>query len=680
MSDDEAINDPLMDPLSASFADESEEAAPVTHVPYTPFLATEYQAQIDALEASVTSSSRLVGAVEALQPPTPSQTQSQSGFDEDSDAFGAALGRSRTWSSSEAVEQQQPPTETDDLDSDADLPSNVNVNVAAVVNPHIPQKLKPCCKLDSILAQSCPTLFNPLFDSGPIASQQKPAILIEETQKISDAGSSSYTAYIIRLTIPEHDLQLEARHRYSDFESFNRLLRRMHPTLQIPPIPDKQSIADYAVNPLSKPKEDPKLIDSRKRLLQLFLNRVAMHPILKREHIFHGFLEGDRMGKSWAQVLEASGVAHFLKVKDAKKAANSLKLTDSLLKNPDPHFLAAEEYTFKFGQQLGLLTKYQKRMNKHLQDCAQAGTDLGQTYNAWSLTETSVSLQPEIEALGEAFDSTVTSQHKLVHVLEEYVTEPLGTYEKLTTGIEKTLKWRHQLHVDYEASIEGLNGNREYLNQLEATETNAQRIASALRAELGGGNAGQSLGAFGNSTPEPRPATPTAAPVNMEVDDPNDPYASTRRALAGVQGLGQRASTSFSQAASSISNAANKATFPPTSTSILSTFNSFMADKDPETTRRANIEKTREKIRSLESERVTHLSKLGSANEAIQKDLDRFQRDKIHDLRNMLLVYAVANRDHAKRCLEAWKVAKEAVGAGEGVHTDGLTNQDLGTW
>ncbi|ORY41862.1 hypothetical protein BCR33DRAFT_326469 [Rhizoclosmatium globosum] len=166
-----------MDPLSASFADESEEAAPVTHVPYTPFLATEYQAQIDALEASVTSSSRLVGDVEALQPPTQSQTQSQSGFDEDSDAFGAALGRSRTWSSSsssvEPPQQQQPQS---DLDSDADLPSNVNVNVnvAAVVNPHIPQKLKPCCKLDSILAQSCPTLFNPLFDSGPIASQQKP--------------------------------------------------------------------------------------------------------------------------------------------------------------------------------------------------------------------------------------------------------------------------------------------------------------------------------------------------------------------------------------------------------------------------------------------------------------------------------------------------------------------------
>ncbi|ORY41863.1 hypothetical protein BCR33DRAFT_326470 [Rhizoclosmatium globosum] len=162
----------------------------------------------------------------------------------------------------------------------------------------------------------------------------------------------------------------------------------MHPTLQIPPIPDKQSIADYAVNPLSKPKEDPKLIDSRKRLLQLFLNRVAMHPILKREHIFHGFLEGDRMGKSWAQVLEASGVAHFLKVKDAKKAANSLKLADSLLKNPDPHFLAAEEYTSNLVNSLGC-SQISETYEQAFAGLCSAGTDLGQTYNAWSLTETS---------------------------------------------------------------------------------------------------------------------------------------------------------------------------------------------------------------------------------------------------------------------------------------------------
>ncbi|ORY41864.1 hypothetical protein BCR33DRAFT_786605 [Rhizoclosmatium globosum] len=225
------------------------------------------------------------------------------------------------------------------------------------------------------------------------------------------------------------------------------------------------------------------------------------------------------------------------------------------------------------------------------------------------------------------------------HVLEEYVTEPLGTYEKLTTGIEKTLKWRHQLHVDYEASIEGLNGNREYLNQLEATETNAQRIASALRAELGGGNAGQSWEHLETL-------------LQSHVQQLQQQHLSTWKALAGVQGLGQRASTSFSQAASQSQMQPTKPRSRPLPQASSPPSTHSWPTKTPKQPSRQYRENTRK--------------------DSIQKDLDRFQRDKIHDLRNMLLVYAVANRDHAKRCLEAWKVAKEAVGAGEGVHTMGL--------
>ncbi|KAJ3013091.1 UNVERIFIED_CONTAM: hypothetical protein HDU68_000882, partial [Siphonaria sp. JEL0065] len=89
--------------------------------------------------------------------------------------------------------------------------------------------------------------------------------------------------------------------------------------------------------------------------------------------------------------------------------------------------------------------------------------------------------------------------------------------------------------------------------------------------------------------------------------------------------------------------------------------------KDPETTRRHAILRTQEKIRSLESERVASLSRLAFAGDAIQQDLDRFQRDKIVDLRNMLLTCAVANRDHARRCLGAWREASSVINEAGGV-------------
>lgn len=69
-------------------------------------------------------------------------------------------------------------------------------------------------------------------------------------------------------------------------------MSKLYPTLIIPPIPSKQTIGDYAVKQ-GKAKEDVVMIARRKRMLQTFLSRVARHPILSNEHVFHRFLEGE---------------------------------------------------------------------------------------------------------------------------------------------------------------------------------------------------------------------------------------------------------------------------------------------------------------------------------------------------------------------------------------------------
>ena len=81
-------------------------------------------------------------------------------------------------------------------------------------------------------------------------------------------------------------------HRYSEFESFRSSMVKLYPTLIIPPIPSKQSIGEYAVKQ-GKAKEDASMIARRKRMLQTFLNRIAKHPILSNEHVFHRFLDGE---------------------------------------------------------------------------------------------------------------------------------------------------------------------------------------------------------------------------------------------------------------------------------------------------------------------------------------------------------------------------------------------------
>ncbi|KAF7356849.1 Sorting nexin-41 [Mycena venus] len=86
-----------------------------------------------------------------------------------------------------------------------------------------------------------------------------------------------------------------------------------------------------------------------------------------------------------------------------------------------------------------------------------------------------------------------------------------------------------------------------------------------------------------------------------------------------------------------------------------------MMDVDPETARRNGITKARESISQLED--ALHLSAqdLKYSSSTIQADLDRFQRQKVADLREMAISMARTHRDWCKKNLEAWEEAKKEI-------------------
>jgi len=85
-----------------------------------------------------------------------------------------------------------------------------------------------------------------------------------------------------------------------------------------------------------------------------------------------------------------------------------------------------------------------------------------------------------------------------------------------------------------------------------------------------------------------------------------------------------------------------------------------MMDVDPETARRNNITKTRENIAQLQDGLQLCAQDLKYSSVAIQNDLDRFQRQKVADIRDMTIAMAMAHREWCKKNLEAWEeVQKE---------------------
>lgn len=80
------------------------------------------------------------------------------------------------------------------------------------------------------------------------------------------------------------------RRRYSEFASLRDALTRLHPTLIIPPIPEKHTMADYAANPTSA-KQDQQIIDLRKRMLAVFLNRCRRMEQVRTDGVWWRFLD-----------------------------------------------------------------------------------------------------------------------------------------------------------------------------------------------------------------------------------------------------------------------------------------------------------------------------------------------------------------------------------------------------
>ncbi|KAF7309623.1 Sorting nexin-41 [Mycena indigotica] len=448
-------------------------------------------------------------------------------------------------------------------------------------------------------------------------------ILITDAQKTSVNSTSPYIVYVIQTG------DAEARHRYSEFESLRLNLVKLYPTLIIPPIPSKQTIGDYAVKQ-AKAKEDIALIARRKRMLQTFLNRIARHPIISNDHVFHRFLDGE---VSWNEVLNSPPISllpkNILKApshnptdQNASPAYAALPNPSAAhpLRHPDQRFMDSEAFTLKFANHVsGPMEKVSRRTLKRWADQAQDHADLGAALNAFSLHE-SGELSGAIEKTGQAIDATYMSTTKLLQELEQNWAEPLHEYTQFASIIKKLLAYRHQKHVQYEMTQDSLETKKEQLEELEKSEREARRLEQALgRGRLSSDPLQQD-----NQDAEQEQAQTQSAYLPPHPG----PNPSRRRA----PGMGLLNAISY-------------------------TLHGMM-DVDPETARRNGITKSRENISQLEDALHLAAQDLKYSSSTIQADLDRFQRQKVADLREMAISMARSHRDWCKKNLEAWEEAK----------------------
>ncbi|KAF9409786.1 Sorting nexin, cytoplasm-to-vacuole targeting pathway/endosomal sorting [Podila epigama] len=557
----------------------------------------------------------------------------------------------------------------------------------------------PCCAISTLL-------HNP---------EGHTTLLVTSATKVADGlTASSFVAYTIKVG------DSEVKRRYSEFESLRKVLCKIYPTLIVPPIPEKHSISNYA-NIQNKSKEDAAMVEKRKRMLQKFLNRLAKHEILSYEHVFHRFLEA---GVSWTELMHcppistlpknpliatltpspsSSSLTRSASVPNTPSAsshsspgpgpgasASSQQIAPPPLRQPDPRFIDSEVFTQKFSNQLsGSMDRSQKKVVRKLGEIANDNSDLGATLNGFSLNESEcVPLANAIEKIGQAVDSSFMATTALMQALEINVNEPMQEYVQYASIIKAILKFRHQKHIQAETIADLLEAKRSSLENLERMETEAKRIEDALKRDspvtAGPASTPESTraertsdihehasdefgaGEEGTFTNEPDSTLPSAVDDVDDTEDHHNPYA---RTSANAPNANQQTNP-YAQLPPANPYAA---THGPTSTGVkrrstrLNVFSALshtihgIIDVDPEATRRNNIGKTRDAIAQLEEQLETTNADLDKISRAVQSDLDRFQRQKIKDLRDILLAYAKAHQKWCQKNLGSWQEAKDYV-------------------
>ncbi|KAI1661616.1 hypothetical protein F4813DRAFT_166348 [Daldinia decipiens] len=521
-------------------------------------------------------------------------------------------------------------------------------------------------------------------------------ILITDAGKSMESGGK-YIVYTIRTG------DLEVRRRYSEFASLRDALTRLHPTLVIPPIPEKHTMADYAANPTNA-KQDQQIIDLRKRMLAVFLNRCRRMEQIRDDGVLWRFLDPN---VSWNEVLHSHPIssipksimkappldtanptpAHsYLPVPTASAKlktpvnpppgpvfdSSSTVASQILRRFPpeahglneqelDPYFITFEASIKELEQALmGPMEKVNRRTLNHLSSLATDLSDLGAKYNAFALSEPSPSLAAAIERVGQAADSSYIATEELSSSLGASFAEPMRESAQFAGVVRNVLRYRILKRVQQEMANDELLKKKALLEQLESSEAEAKRIDQYLSSsqQIGGSHQvhapRRSVSMRETSTPHYKESSGEDT-ASIDSDFPPS-HADVSSAPSARVGVPERSTSTSNHKKVPSSNSITNKIFGPIRHAIQG-----VADVDPERTRRDAIGKTRESIEQLEQAQVAAAQDVRDASASILQDLKRFQSEKEDDLRRYMLAYAKSQIEWARKNKETWEEARAEV-------------------
>ncbi|KAH3673372.1 hypothetical protein WICMUC_003691 [Wickerhamomyces mucosus] len=323
----------------------------------------------------------------------------------------------------------------------------------------------------------------------PVAVGLNSPITITEALQTKDPTGHKVVLY----TINYHSVQI--RRRYSEFDSFRNSLKKLFPTVIIPPIPEKHSMISYFFNPISA-KSDTKIIEKRKRLLTGFLRYCFNISQIKNSVVWKYFLTPSM---SWSDIISSPPISilpqtnilappldpvkpsplHLLLPIPHSSTINSFRPREQDLES-DEKFKELQQIFQIYRSQTHAMEKSSKKQKKHFKSLVRDLGELGAFYNAFSL-EDNYDLATGIERTGQAIDVNFINSEAFSFKILTLSQEPLFEFNQFSNEALGVLKFRKLKEVQLYIIDTTIKRRKQMIESLQNAQEQSDKLEEILR-------------------------------------------------------------------------------------------------------------------------------------------------------------------------------------------------------
>ncbi|PIK56849.1 hypothetical protein BSL78_06252, partial [Apostichopus japonicus] len=310
-------------------------------------------------------------------------------------------------------------------------------------------------------------------------------ILVSEHEKRSETGSMGmkdvFTTYLIEVRIREENgrkRQVAGNpsslwRRYSEFEMLRNYLVVTFPYVIVPPLPEKRMTIMWQ-QMSTVDHFDADFIERRRVGLETFLQRVASHEEMGRDHLFHTFMLQD---ENWRETIVGTGF-------QSKQDSRLKNLNASFrLKKPDKRFEGLKIYAQELRNNISAILKTRAKLAGTLYGIHKIHGNYGRVFSEWSGIEKEMG--DGLQSAGHFMDAYKDYIDDFMNE-EEQISDQLKEYIYFADSLKAVCRKQEVMQYELEKSEELLSSKRYQRDQLLGKAPSKTLSLQGMRSKIFG--------------------------------------------------------------------------------------------------------------------------------------------------------------------------------------------------